>query len=281
MSKCAVLQMVSGRDIQANLEQAERLLKQAAAGGAQLAVLPENFAAMGGDMLALARAEQSGDGPIFSWLAQQAKNLGLWIVAGSLPLLQRADDSKPAAACLVFDDQGQQRVRYDKLHLFDAAVADGHGQYRESDSYNPGHALQVIDTPVGRLGLSICYDLRFAGLYSALRDLGAELISVPSAFTKVTGEAHWEVLLRARAIENQCYVLAANQGGRHGRSRETYGHSMIIDPWGEVLASAQQGEQLVLAEVSAERLQQVRQSIPVCQHQRLSLPQLINLEAKP
>lgn len=273
MKTCAVLQMVSGRDVQANLEQAGRLLRQAADGGTRLAVLPENFAAMGGDMLALAREEADGQGPLCSWLSHQAEELGLWIVAGSMPMLV-GDDARPAAASLVFSEQGQQLVRYDKLHLFDAAVGDGLGQYRESDSYSAGNALVVVDTPVGRLGLSICYDLRFAGLYSALREMGAELISVPSAFTEVTGAAHWEVLLRARAIETQCYVLAANQGGMHGRRRETHGHSMIIDPWGEIMAEAEKGEQLVLADIAMQRLREVRTQIPVGQHQRLSIPVL-------
>lgn len=279
MKTCAVLQMVSGRDVQANLDQAARLLRQAADGGARLAVLPENFAAMGGDMQALARDEADGQGPLCSWLAHQAEALGLWIVAGSLPMWVPGGGDKPAAASLVFNELGQQVVRYDKLHLFDAAVSDGLGRYRESDSYSAGNALVVVDTPVGRLGLSICYDLRFAGLYTALRNMGAELISVPSAFTAVTGAAHWEVLLRARAIETQCYVLAANQGGLHGRQRETYGHSMIVDPWGVVLAEAGTGEHCVLADISLRGLHDVRQQIPVCTHQRLSIPVLKTTEA--
>ena len=239
----AVIQMVSQADVLANLAQARQLLEQAAAQGARLAVLPENFAAMGrSDQAALGRAEAQGEGVILPWLQQTTRDLGLWLVAGTLPL--PPDDqpqAKPHACSLLIDAQGQRVARYDKLHLFDVDVSDSHGRYRESDDYALGSRVVVADTPVGRLGLSVCYDLRFPELFSALRAAGAELISVPAAFTAVTGAAHWQVLTRARAIETQCYVLAAGQGGTHPGGRETFGHSAIVDAWGRVLGELPQG----------------------------------------
>ncbi len=231
----AVIQMVSQSDVLANLQQARSLLERAAEGGARLAVLPENFAAMGRrDMAAIGRAEALGEGPILPWLKQTARDLRLWIVAGTLPLPpEHEPDAKSNACSLLVDDRGHCVARYDKLHLFDVDVADNRGRYRESDDYAHGNRVVVADTPVGRLGLTVCYDLRFPELYSELRAAGAELITAPSAFTAVTGAAHWEVLIRARAIETQCYVLAAAQGGVHPGPRETYGHAAIVDPWGE------------------------------------------------
>ncbi|WP_259767308.1 carbon-nitrogen hydrolase family protein, partial [Pseudomonas protegens] len=225
----AVIQMVSQSDVLANLNQARSLLEQAAVAGAKLAVLPENFAAMGRrDMAAIGRAEALGEGPILPWLKQTARDLRLWIVAGTLPLPPEDQPEAKANACsLLVDDQGQIVARYDKLHLFDVDVADNRGRYRESDDYAHGDRVVVADTPVGRLGLTVCYDLRFPELYSELRAAGAELITAPSAFTAVTGAAHWEVLIRARAIETQCYLLAAAQGGVHPGPRETYGHAAI------------------------------------------------------
>lgn len=230
----AVIQMVSQAEVRANLAQARRLLERAAQGGARLAVLPENFAAMGRrDLAAIGRAEAMGEGPILPWLKQTARDLSLWIVAGTLPLPPDDDrDGKPRACSLLVDEQGERAARYDKLHLFDVDVADNRGRYRESDDFAHGEQVVVVDTPVGRLGLTVCYDLRFPELYSALREAGAELISVPAAFTAVTGAAHWQVLTRARAIETQCYLLAAGQGGEHPGPRWTFGHSAIIDPWG-------------------------------------------------
>ncbi|MGO1209457.1 MAG: carbon-nitrogen hydrolase family protein, partial [Pseudomonas putida] len=215
--KAAVIQMVSQDDVLANLQRAGALLEQAASGGARLAVLPENFAAMGRkDAAAIGRAEALGEGPILPWLKRTARDLKLWIVAGTLPLPPVGQPEAKAHACsLLIDEHGEVAARYDKLHLFDVDVADNRGRYRESDDYAYGAQVVVADTPVGRLGLSVCYDLRFPELYSALREAGAELITAPAAFTAVTGAAHWEVLVRARAIETQCYLLAAAQGGTH------------------------------------------------------------------
>jgi len=279
----AVIQMVSQADVLANLAQARKLLEQAAAQGARLAVLPENFAAMGrSDQAALGRAEAQGEGVILPWLQQTTRDLGLWLVAGTLPL--PPDDqpqAKPHACSLLIDAQGQRVARYDKLHLFDVDVSDSHGRYRESDDYAFGSRVVVADTPVGRLGLSVCYDLRFPELFSALRAAGAELISVPAAFTAVTGAAHWQVLTRARAIETQCYVLAAGQGGTHPGGRETFGHSAIVDAWGRVLGELPQGAGVVLAERDGGEQGAIRQRMPVVRHKRFfaaAEPRLPGLE---
>ena len=270
----AVIQMVSQDDVLANLGAARRLLQQAAERGARLAVLPENFAAMGRrDLAALGRAEALGEGPILPWLRQTARDLGLWLVAGTIPLPPDGQPQAKAHACsLLIDDQGQRVVRYDKLHLFDVDVADARGRYRESDDYAFGGQVVVADTPFGRLGLSVCYDLRFPELYSRLREAGAELITAPAAFTAVTGAAHWQVLTRARAIETQCYLLAAGQGGIHPGGRETFGHSAIIDPWGRVLAEQASGEAVLLAEPDAGEQAAIRQRMPVVQHRRFIAP---------
>ncbi|MDP9507562.1 carbon-nitrogen hydrolase family protein [Pseudomonas protegens] len=267
----AVIQMVSQSDVLANLNQARSLLEQAAVAGAKLAVLPENFAAMGRrDMAAIGRAEALGEGPILPWLKQTARDLRLWMVAGTLPLPPEDQPEAKANACsLLVDDQGQIVARYDKLHLFDVDVADNRGRYRESDDYAHGDRVVVADTPVGRLGLTVCYDLRFPELYSELRAAGAELISAPSAFTAVTGAAHWEVLIRARAIETQCYLLAAAQGGVHPGPRETYGHAAIVDPWGRVLAEQDQGEGVLLAERDSSEQASIRARMPVVSHRRI------------
>ena len=266
----AVIQMVSQSDIEGNLAQARALLERAAASGAKLAVLPENFAAMGRrDVAAIGRAEALGEGPILPWLKLAARDLKLWIVAGTVPLPPEGRPQGKVTACsLLVDDHGQQVARYDKLHLFDVDVADNRGRYRESDDYAHGSNVVVVDTPVGRLGLTVCYDLRFPELYTALREAGAELITAPSAFTAVTGAAHWEILLRARAIETQCYVLAAAQGGVHPGPRETFGHAAIIDPWGRVLAEQAQGEAVLLAERDSQEQASIRARMPVSNHRR-------------
>ena len=274
----AVIQMVSQTDIQTNLAAARRLLEQAAEAGARLAVLPENFAAMGrSDLVALGRAEAEGAGPILPWLKQAARDLSLWIVAGTIPL---PPDDQPLAkvrACSVLvDDHGQRVARYDKLHLFDADVSDARGCYRESDDYTAGERLVVVDTPVGRLGMSVCYDLRFAELYTALRLAGAELISAPSAFTAVTGQAHWEMLVRTRAIETQCYMLAAAQGGEHPNGRMTHGHSSIVDFWGQVLAEQATGEAVLVVDRDTAAQTAMRQRMPVVMHRRFTTPRIVS-----
>ncbi|MGY4533817.1 putative amidohydrolase [Pseudomonas sp. TE3786] len=272
----AVIQMVSQDDVLANLAEARLLLQSAAEQGAQLAVLPENFAAMGrSDLAAIGRAEAEGSGVILPWLKQTARDLKLWIVAGTLPLPPVGQPQAKSHACsLLVDEHGEVVTRYDKLHLFDVDVADSRGRYRESDDYAFGSHVVVADTPVGRLGLTVCYDLRFPELYSALREAGAELITVPAAFTAVTGAAHWQVLLRARAIETQCYILAAAQGGLHPKGRETFGHAAIIDPWGRVLAEQAQGAAALLANRDAVEQAAIRQRMPVYTHRRFAVSSL-------
>ena len=264
----AALQMSSGSGLDANLHKAGELLAQAADAGAGLAVLPENFAFMGHsehDKLALAEAE--GAGRIQDFLAAAAARHGIWIVGGTLPLAG-PDSSHVWPACLVYDASGRQLARYDKIHLFDVDLPDSGESYRESDTLLAGSRIQVLDTPVGRLGLAVCYDLRFPELFRALVDAGAELVTLPSAFTATTGEAHWEPLLRARAIENQCYMIAAAQCGYHASGRQTWGHSMIVDPWGRVLDEAGREPGPVLATLDRATLGRIRRQFPSLQHRR-------------
>lgn len=273
----AAIQMTSRADRDANLATARRLLEAAAAGGARLAALPENFAFMGRrDTDKLALAESDGDGPIQSMLAAAARELGLWIVAGTVPLAVAGDAGRVWPASLVYDEHGARVARYDKIHLFDVelpvASASGTGErYRESATLARGDAAQaiVVDTPIGRLGLSVCYDLRFPELYRRLVAAGAEVLCVPAAFTARTGEAHWNTLLKARAVENQCHVIAPAQWGRHDSGRETWGHSLIVDPWGETLAEQVDGEGAAVAAIDPARRAQVRGSFPSLTHRRL------------
>ena len=233
-----------------------------------LVVLPENFACLGATADYQAVAETLGDGPIQLQLAAWARENEIWLVAGSLPT-RVTGETRLHTSSLVYGPDGSLQGHYHKLHLFDVDVADGHGHYRESASFVPGEQWCVIDTPFGGLGLSICYDVRFPELYRQLRAAGASVLLVPAAFTHVTGEAHWLPLLRARAIENQCYVVAANQCGQHGAGRRTWGHSVIIDPWGQVLAEAQENVGLIQAELNPQFLKQIRHDMPVLNHARL------------
>lgn len=268
----AALQMNSGADVGANLDAAEALLREAASAGACLAALPENFAFMGArDRDKLAHGEADGSGPIQDRLALLARELDLWIVAGTLPIRQEGGE-RVYAACCVYDSDGTRVARYDKIHLFDIEVPGGGGErYRESASIAPGEPQAVVvDTPAGRLGLSVCYDLRFPELYRRLVAAGAELFCVPAAFTVKTGEAHWELLLRARAVENLCYVIAPGQCGMHPGGRATYGHSLIVEPWGGIVSTRAQGSPgVVLAERDATRQSELRSSFPALAHRRL------------
>jgi nitrilase len=271
----AALQMVSGHQLQDNLKAAAALLQQAAEAGVKVAVLPENFAVLASDqMLPCGQQEAGNQSVIRAFLAQQAKILKLWIVGGSLPLALRPDGSVMAdrvrASCLVFNDLGDEVARYDKIHLFDAQVDDAHGHYCESDTFEAGDQVITVDTPAGRLGLAVCYDLRFPELFRALRDKGADWVCLPSAFTWKTGNAHWHALIRARAIENQLYVVAAGQGGHNSSQRRTYGHSLICDPWGSVLAEVNEdGPGMATATLDKHWLDQLRQQMPVWSHRRL------------
>ncbi len=270
-SNVSAIQMTSGPDVAANLEQARPLLEAAAAQGSQLAVLPENFAFLGlRDVDKREVAEADGAGPIQDFLARTAERLRLWIVAGTVPL-RAGPDGRVAAACLVYDSTGRRAARYDKIHLFDVDIPGRAERYRESAHVAPGRDLAVIDTPAGRVGLSVCYDVRFPELYRRLATLGAQILTVPSAFTTPTGRAHWETLLRARAIENLCFVIAPAQSGFHPNGRETYGDSLIADYWGRVLQRLPRGRGIVSAALDLASQAEVRESFPALQHRVLEV----------
>jgi nitrilase len=261
----AAVQMVSGPDPAANCAAADALIGEAAARGAMLVVLPEYFALIGAseqDKLAL--REPEGAGPLQDFLKQAAARHGVWLVGGSLPLEASVPD-KVRNTCLVYDDRGRRVARYDKLHLF--GFEHGAERYNESATIEAGAEVVSFEAPPGRVGLSICYDLRFPELYRALG--AVNLICVPAAFTQPTGEAHWELLLRARAVENQCYLAAAAQGGTHPSGRVTYGDSMIVDPWGVVLDRRPKGPGVVTAELDLDRIDAIRASLPALAHRRL------------
>jgi nitrilase len=271
VTRVAAIQMVSSADVSRNLAVAGQLLRHAREQGACLAALPENFAFMGlGEADKLAIAEDDGAGRIQDAMAGLARELRLWIVAGTLPL-RVPDEARTAAACLLFDADGRRVARYDKIHLFDVAIPGKDERYQESASVRPGQTPVCVDTPAGRLGLAVCYDLRFPELFRRLLDLGAEWFCLPSAFTAPTGRAHWETLLRARAIENLCHMVAPAQSGFHENGRETHGDSMIVDCWGRVLARLPRGTGVVVAEIDLVRQREVRQNFPCVEHRRLSV----------
>lgn len=269
MTIVAAVQMTSSADPARNLADAGRLLAEARSRGAAVAVLPENFAFMGmSEPDKFAVVEDEGSGPIQEFLAGSASALGMWIVGGTIPL-RVAGQPRVAAASLVFDAEGRQAARYDKIHLFDVEVPGRDERYQESSSVQPGEAPVCVDTPAGRLGLAVCYDVRFPELFRRLLEMGAEWLCLPSAFTAPTGRAHWETLLRARAIENLCYLVAPAQSGFHENGRETYGDSMIVDCWGRVLARLPRGTGVVTGDIDLVRQREVRQNFPSVAHRRL------------
>jgi len=261
--------MNSGADVDSNLQLADRLIGGAASDDCALAVLPENFALMPDKSRdKAAHAEQKGDGMIQTFIADMAKRHGIWIVAGSMPL-KSPDDERVFGACPVYDTNGVQQAMYRKIHLFDVKLPDREESYQESWSMCPGDDVVTVDTPVGRIGLTICYDVRFPELYRRLVDDGATMFTVPAAFTRVTGQAHWQTLLRARAIENLAYVIAPGQYGDHPNHRATYGHSIIIDPWGRVLAERAEGNCYVTAEIDPNMPATLRSEFPALENRRL------------
>ncbi len=263
--KIAAIQMISGPDVAPNLATAGRLIADAAAAGAQLVALPEYFPLIGAsDGDRLAARERDGSGPIQDFLAGTARQHGIWLVGGSIPL-QANDPAKLRNSCLVYGPEGQRVARYDKIHLF--GFRKGTESYDEAATIERGDQVVTFDSPLGRVGLAICYDLRFPELFRALGAL--DLLILPAAFTETTGRAHWEMLLRARAVENQCYLLAAAQGGQHPTGRMTHGNSMIIDPWGEILARMDKGEGVVVADFDPQRISDTRASLPALKHRIL------------
>ena len=270
MSKAAAIQMASGPNVQANLDEAEKQINTAVQQDAKLIVLPENFAIMGNNDLDKVKvAEQAGDGPIQAFLRDQAARHGIWLVGGTVPIQSR-ETGKVYASCLLHNDSGEQVARYDKIHLFDVTLEDNDESYTESETITPGDQVVVVDTPFGKLGMAVCYDLRFPELFRAMVDEGMEICVLPSAFTGLTGKAHWESLLRARAIENSSYMIAAGQGGYHVSGRETHGDSMIIDPWGVVLNRLPHGTGVVVSDINLEKLERTREMFPVLEHRRLA-----------
>ncbi len=264
----ATVQMVSGTDVEANLATAARLVGEAAAAGARLVVLPEYFVLMGRtDADKVAVRERFGDGPMQAFCRDLAHQHGVWLVAGTIPIDCGSPD-KVYNTTLVYDDHGEVRARYDKMHLF--GFTRGEERYEESRTIDRGDEVITLDAPFGRLGLAICYDIRFPELFRAMGEV--DMLIVPAAFTRTTGRAHWEILLRARAIENQCFLIASGQGGHHENGRDTFGHSMVIDPWGEVLGLREEGEGVVVARLDPQRLVDVRTNLPALQHRILREP---------
>ncbi len=263
--KIAGIQMASGPQVSANLSEAERLIEIAVNQDAKLIALPEYFAIMGlKDTDKIKAREEEGEGPIQRFLAKMAKKHHIWLIGGSIPL-RASVANKVRNACLVFDPSGKLAARYDKVHLFGLDL--GNEYFREEDTIEPGEGVVVLETPLGTIGLSICYDLRFPELYRAMGEV--DIIVVPSAFTETTGKAHWETLIRARAIENLCYVLAPAQGGYHLSGRETHGNSMIVDPWGVVLDRLPRGSGVVIASVNSGYQTSLRNSLPALKHRTL------------
>ena len=264
-TRVAAVQMVSAPEVAPNLEAAERLIAAAAAAGARLVALPENFYLIGRhetDKVAVREAD--GNGPIQAFLSRAACKHEVWIVAGTVPIMG-SDEHHIRGACLVYDSEGKRVARYDKMHLFRFTAGDE--RYDETRTLEAGDRPVMVQSPFGRLALSVCYDVRYPELY---RSLGAfDAMFVPSAFTVPTGAAHWETLLRARAIENQAYVIAPAQGGTHAGGRRTYGHTMIVDPWGEILAVQAEGEGVVLAEMDTERIREIQAALPANANRRL------------
>ncbi len=275
--KVAALQMASTNDVHKNVEMACNMIKEASQKGALLAVLPEEFATLGYSAPQRKKlSEIFGEGPIQSKLQEAAKTNNIWVVVGSLVL--KSKDENPYSSSLVINNKGEIVARYNKMHLFDVVV-EGKEEYRESDNIKAGNDIVVVDSPVGKLGLSICYDVRFPELYRALMLKGAEVLLVPSAFTVQTGQAHWEILLRARAVENACYVIAPGECGHRHDNRPTYGHSLIINPWGKILASGNDSPGIIIADINKIEQQELRQQFPSIKHIRNDILQALAMHS--
>ncbi len=274
--RVGLVQMVSSKDVDRNLVSAERLLLSLSEERLDAVFLPENFSALGNpEPRSLGESQHGPEGSVRSFLAEMAARLNCWIFAGTIPCSVRGDGkpvagSRVRAASFVFDETGQEVARYDKIHMFDVEVEDNHRHYMESDTFEPGEDLVVVDSPIGKVGLSVCYDIRFPELYRHLVGQGAEHLCVPSAFTTTTGQAHWRLLMRARAVENACFTIGACQGGSHDSGRETHGHSMVVDPWGEVLGELGLGEDILVTRLDLEVQRRIRRDMPTLSQRRLS-----------
>jgi len=263
------VQLKPGSNLQENLENAKNLVVQAASQGAKLVVLPEEFATIGlSETQKLKAAEASNSGPIQELLANLAKKLNIWLVAGTIPIQVEDEPGKIYARCIVWDNHGSIVTHYDKMHLFDVTIGGGES-YRESEHIVPGTNIATFETDFGHFGLAICYDVRFPELFREMVAMGVNIFLLPSAFSQQTGVAHWEVLLKARAIENQCYLLAANQSGKRANGHYTFGNSMIINPWGEIIAHQDTGAGVLLAEIDLAYLKKLRETFPVLTHKKL------------
>ena len=263
MSKIAAIQMTSSTSVDENLMMAEKLISDASHNGAQLVVLPEMFAIMGKNATdKVDVAEKYKGGKIQSFLSRCAKKYNIWIVGGTIPI-QCVDKNRVRAACIVYNADGAVVARYDKIHLFDVQLSATES-YRESDTTEPGSDIVVIDTPVGKLGLAVCYDIRFLTLLTELMHQGAEIIAIPAAFTAKTGEAHWKLLARARAIDTFCYIVGSAQSGTHANGRQTYGHTLIVEPWGSVVSEIlESGNAVAYVDIDLKKLHDIRASVPI------------------
>lgn len=268
MPKVAAVQMCSSNILEENLKSAEILIEEAAIHGAELVVLPEMFPIIGKTSEEKLKIKENyGSGKIQNFLSKKAEKNNIWIIGGTIPI--HFSNEKIKAACIVYNNKGNVVCRYDKIHLFDANIAFGES-YKESETTEAGNKLAVVDTPVGKVGLSVCYDIRFPIMFSHLFDKGAEIITIPSAFTEKTGKAHWHILARSRAIENFCYVIGACQSGTHIGGRKTYGHTLIVDPWGCILSEKLDTNQgVIYAEIDLENLYKIRNSMPIRRSEKI------------
>jgi deaminated glutathione amidase len=270
MTNVAVVQMVSTDAVTENLDQAQKLIAEAASKQAKLISLPENFPLMGKkDADRLIIKEDLGTGPLQLFLSEQAKQHQIWLLGGTIPL-QSENPDKVYPASLLYNPKGECIAHYNKIHLFDVLLDElSDESYSESDNFEAGNEIVVATTDIGNIGLSVCYDLRFPEMYRKMHNDNVQIITAPSAFTATTGEAHWELLLRVRAVENLCYVLASNQGGIHVNGRETWGHSMIVDPWGSILASVDKGVGIAVAAIDLDKQTRLRKIFPALEHRKI------------
>ena len=269
----AAIQRVSKNNLQENLQKTETLIKLAVNKGARLIVLPENFAVFSSSLQAqIAEQENTPDGPIRTYLSRLARQYRVWLVGGTIPIADNPADKRPYSSCLVFNAEGEQVARYNKIHLFDVSINDAQQRYAESETYQPGDRVVTVPTPFGLLGVAVCYDLRFPELFRIMFQRGVDIIALPAAFTKTTGRAHWMTLIRARCIENSCFMIAADQGGKHSAQRETFGHSCVVNAWGDVLSLQELGEGAAFAVLDFDEMRAQRVQIPVAEHQRFIVP---------